>query len=154
MNNQNYKQSITVKARPEDAYIALTSGIEHWWTKPDKLIQKVGDQAKFSFSPNSTYWTFEATTLIPDERVELVCVDAKHIHEGIPQAIEKEWLNTKIVFEIEKIEDGSLIHFTHEGLNPSLLCYDVCEAGWNFFFFDSLLTYLNTGAGKPHQATG
>ncbi len=149
---QNYQRSIQVTANTDQAYAALTHGIEHWWTVPDKPIHQVGDQAKFTFPPGLSYWTFEATELVTSSKVELTCVGALHIHQGQPKAIETEWLDTKAVFIIEPNTHGCTIHFTHIGLQPSLLCYDICREGWDFFFLDSLQTYLDTGTGKPHRA--
>ncbi len=55
MTGQNYKRTITVDATAEEAYLALTTGYEHWWTTPDKPIQKVGDVSKFGFSGKHGY---------------------------------------------------------------------------------------------------
>jgi hypothetical protein len=150
MNTQGYSRVITVKNTPEAVYEALTAGIEHWWTKPDKPLLKVGDQAKFTFPPGKSFWTFEATVLISEKYVEMTCVDALHLHEGQPKEIEKEWLNTKVMWKIIPQGEYTEIHFTHLGLMPSLLCYEVCQEGWDFFFTDSLKAYLSNGIGMPH----
>ncbi len=151
MSDKNYQRAITVDAPPEDVYLALTTGYEHWWTTPDKPIQKVGDVSKFGFSGKHGYWTFKATVLTP-ERVELVCVDALHLLEGEPKEVETEWLDTKVIWEIVQRSEKTIIRFEHDGLNPNLLCYDICEAGWDLFFVDSLKAYLDTGIVKPFQA--
>jgi len=152
MNDKNYTKSITVNASASDAYAALTSGMEHWWTKPDAPMKAVGDRSKFTFPPGVSYWTFEATKLVPGCRVEMECVDALHIHEGQPKEIEQEWLGTKAVFIIESDGDKARIQLEHVGLQPTLLCYDICQAGWDFFFLGSLQSYLDTGKGNPHMA--
>lgn len=143
MNTQDYSRVITVKNTPKTVYEALTTGIEHWWTKPDKPLSKVGDQAKFTFPPGKSFWTFEATALIPEQYVEMTCVDALHLHEGQPKEIEKEWLNTKVIWKITPQGENTEIQLTHIGLMPSLLCYEICQEGWDFFFTDSLKAYLN-----------
>lgn len=149
---RNYKTSITVAARPDSVFRALTTGFEHWWTKPDRTIQAVGDRAKFTFPPGRSYWTFEAKRLVPGELVELECVEALHLHEGKPREIETEWLGTRAIWNISPTENGSLIRFEHVGLAPSLHCYEICEAGWDRFFVESLKAYLDTGRGMPHRA--
>ncbi|PCJ18813.1 MAG: hypothetical protein COA96_16530 [SAR86 cluster bacterium] len=151
MNNQNYTKTITVNAKPTIAYQAISEEFEKWWTKPDCSIRKVGDRAKFSFPPGKTYWVFEAIELIPDKRVELKCIEALHIFEGQPSKVEKEWLGSSIIFEITQVNDSTTIRFEHIGLEPSMFCYDICEAGWNYFFVESLKLYLDTGSGKPYQ---
>ncbi|KAB7613680.1 hypothetical protein F9L33_09900 [Amylibacter sp. SFDW26] len=149
--SENYKRTIYVSANADAAFAALTSGFEHWWTKPDQLIHKVGDRAKFTFPPGVSYWTFEAVKLAPSTYVELECVDALHIHEGQPKEIEQEWLGSSLKWSISPEADGTKIELEHVGLTPNLLCFDICQAGWDMFFTDSLKEYLNTGVGKPHK---
>ncbi len=151
MTTDNYSRTITVNNSPAAAYEALTTGIENWWTKPDSPISKLGDQAKFTFPPGKSFWTFEATALKPNERVEMQCVEALHLHEGQPKKIEQEWLGTKVIWQIRSNGEATDIQIEHVGLTPSLHCYDVCQAGWDLFFVDSLKAYLNTGVGNPHR---
>lgn len=111
----------------------------------------IGDRAKFTFPPGVSCWTFELTSAQQPTSVEWTCVEALHIHEGQPKEIETEWLNTKVLWEITEQQNGSRIKMQHQGLTPELLCYDVCEAGWDVFFLGSLKQYLDIGQGKPHQ---
>ncbi len=82
----------------------------------------------------------------------MVCVDALHRPESMPKATEKEWLDTKIAWNIVEKDGQSEIQFEHRGLTPALHCYDVCSRGWDYFFVDSLKAYLDTGVGTPHMA--
>lgn len=148
----DYSKTITTSASAEIAYRALTRGFEHWWTTPEGLLEKVGDRAKFGFPPGVSYWTFEATKLTPNALVEMKCVEALHKHEGQPEAIETEWLGTRVTFLIEETATGSSIRMDHIGLKQSLLCFDICTAGWDHFFGGSLKAYLDTGTGMPHRA--
>ena len=151
MTNQDYRRTISVDATPEEAYLALTTGFENWWTSCSGNFEHVGDRVRFVFPPNVSYWTFEAKTLKQNETVELECVEAYHKIVDKPRASETEWLGSMAQWRIEPRGARTDIHFIHHGLSPDLDCYDVCEAGWNLFFADSLRAYLDTGAGKPHQ---
>lgn len=144
----NYQRSIHVSTTPQQAYQALTTGYAHWWTSPDKPLEKVGDIAKFSFAEKNGYWTFKANILEPDH-IELSCVEALHIHDGMPKTIETEWLGTTLIWHILATDEGCRIDFEHLGLAPHLHCYAICERGWDMFFVDSLKAYLDTGLGKP-----
>ena len=150
-NNKHYQSSISVNASSSDVYKALTTGFEYWWTKPDNLFVNKGDRAKFTFPPGKSFWTFEVKVLIPNQRVEMVCIQALHLHEGQPKAIEQEWLGSTVLFNIVAKGGFTYVHMEHVGLTNDLLCYQVCEAGWNFFFKQSLKTYLDTGIGMPHH---
>ncbi|WP_299747716.1 SRPBCC domain-containing protein [uncultured Tateyamaria sp.] len=152
MNKQNYRKSIVVTADATAAFNAVTHGVEHWWTRPDQPLRHPGDRAKFSFPPGVSYWTFELTHTDDPSRVEWTCVDALHVHEGQPKAIETEWLGTRVIWRISEGAAGTKIELEHDGLTPKLLCYDICEAGWDMFFLESLKKYLDRGQGAPHPS--
>ncbi|WP_241482710.1 glutathione S-transferase N-terminal domain-containing protein [Leisingera sp. ANG-M7] len=150
--SRNYKRSISAAATPGQAFHALTQGFGDWWTVPDNPILQPGDRARFTFPPGRSFWTFEAKRLVPGELVELECVEALHLHEGQPNGIQTEWLGTRAIWRIFPDPQGCRIRFEHEGLRPSLLCYGICEAGWDHFFVSSLKAFLDTGQGTPHRA--
>ena len=151
MTDQHYTRTISVDATPEEVYFALTTGFENWWTSCNGGFGRVGDRVRFVFPPNVSYWTFEAKTLKPNETVELECIEAHHKIVDKPLASETEWLGSVAQWQIEARSTHTDVRFTHRGLSPDLDCYEVCEAGWNLFFADSLKAYLDTGVGKPHQ---
>lgn len=151
MTQQSYTKSIDVQARPSAAFEAVTRGVAHWWTRPDQPLTQIGDRAKFTFPPGVSYWTFELSHMERPTHAEWTCVDALHVHAGQPKEIETEWLNTKVVWSITAQAGGSRIEMQHQGLSPDLLCYDICEAGWDMFFLGSLKQYLDTGQGMPHR---
>lgn len=146
----DYKRTLNTSASSERAYNAVTSEFGAWWTDPNATLARIGDIATFRFPPNQSTWTFRPKTLEPHKLVEHECVGANHLHEGLPDSVRTEWLGTILRFEIKATEAGSVIDFRHCGLKPSLDCYEVCSAGWEFYFMDSLRAYLIEGIGKPH----
>ena len=152
MTEKNYRRTITVNASAEEAYLALTTGYEHWWTACDEQFNEIGDRIKFTFPARVSYWTFEALKLERNRAVELECVEAFHKITEKPNAPETEWLGSRALWRIEPRGEQTDIHFIHDGLTPDLDCYNVCEAGWNSFFVGSLKSYLDTGVGIPAQA--
>jgi len=144
MTNKSYQRELEVQASPQEVYAALTVGIGDWWAAPDKVIENVNNTVTFKFSPNPTYWTMRIEKLVPNKTVKFKCVDAKHIHEGLPDSILEEWLDTQLEWEITPKGDRTLIRFEHKGLIPTLGCYEICEEGWDHFFMGSLKRYLET----------
>ena len=142
MSGTDYSKTITVEASAEEAYKVIALGFEFWWARPDQLVAKVGDKAKFAFPPGKGYWAFQAADLRPGQYVEMVCFEAHHPGDGMPEAIEKEWLGTKVMWYITETDGQSGIRFEHRGLTPDLHCYDVCTNGWDYFFVDTLKAYL------------
>ncbi|MEM9798361.1 MAG: SRPBCC domain-containing protein [Pseudomonadota bacterium] len=151
MTIKNYRKSIEVASGVAAAFDAVTQDVGHWWTEPDRPLREIGDRAKFGFPPGRSYWTFELTKTDRPVHAEWRCVDALHLHEGQPEAIQTEWLGTTVTWDIAETAKGTVIEIEHVGLTPKLLCYDICEAGWDLFFLGSLKQYLDTGQGSPHR---
>lgn len=143
----SYTREIIVSSTPGAAYRALTSEFDKWWTAGSGPVNSEGDTVTFKF--DTTYWAMRATKLVPEKSVEFECIEAHHVHEGLPASIRKEWEGTKLIWTIQQQGDKTKISFTHEGLVPSLDCYKICEIGWDHFFVNSLKNYLDTGEGYP-----
>ena len=60
-----------------------------------------------------------------------------------------EWNDTKLIFEITKMDDKTKIQFTHFGLVPEFECYTVCSKAWDFYIKSSLLRLITRGQGEP-----
>ena len=146
----NYTREIIVSNTPSAAYQALTTTFDKWWTTSCNPISETGDKITFRFG--STYWVMRANTLVPDNSVELECIEAHHVHEGLSSSILDEWQGTKLKWKIQKLGEKTKIVLVHEGLVPSLNCYEVCEQGWDYFFVNSLNQYLDTGKGLPFES--
>jgi len=149
MESNSYTRDIIVSNTPSAAYQALTSEFDMWWTSSSNSLTVVGDTITFKFGP--TYWVMRANNLAPDY-IELECIEAHHIHDGLPSSILKEWKETKLKWEIKEQDGNTKITLTHEGLIPTLDCFEICKEGWDFFFVTSLKQYLNEGKGSPYKA--
>ena len=145
----DYSNTINVFNTPEAAYQALTSHFNKWWTTGCNSISDVGDTITFRFG--ETYWIMRASKLIPNQLIELECIEAYHIHEGLSESIAREWEGTVLKWEIINEDDFTKISMVHQGLIPSLDCFEVCEQGWDHFFTGSLKQYLDTGNGFPFE---
>ncbi len=151
MNPNDYTRNIVVSSTPNAAYKALTSEFSKWWT-PDTdtdSVSIVGGTIKFKF--DTTYWVMRANVLSLNF-IEFECIEAHHIHDGLPSSILKEWEGTKLKWEIQEQSGTTKIILTHEGLIPSLDCYEICKEGWDYFFLTRLKKYLNEGKGSPYEA--
>lgn len=145
----NYTREIIVSNTPGAAYQALTTTFDKWWTTSCNPITEAGDKITFRFG--STYWVMRANSLVPENSVELECIEAHHVHEGLSSSILDEWQGTKLKWVIQKHGEKTRIVLVHDGLVPSLDCYKVCEQGWDYFFANSLKQYLDTGKGLPFE---
>jgi hypothetical protein len=144
-----YTREIYVSSSPATAYQALTTGFDKWWTTGCNPIAETGDKITFCFG--DSYWLMRASSLVPDHSVELECIEAHHVHEGLSSSILDEWQGTRLKWKIEKHGEKTKIVLVHDGLVPSLECYEVCEQGWDYYFASSLKQYLDTGVGTPFE---
>jgi len=143
----SYTREIIVSTIPKEIFKALTTGFNKWWTTGCNFVSKSGDKITFKFG--ASYWVMLAINLIPEKLVELECIEAHHVHDGLPSSILNEWKGSKLIWNIHRQDDKTKIVFTHKGLVPSLECYDICKQGWDYFFVNSLKQYLDTGKGSP-----
>lgn len=145
-----YQKSMTVDATVSDIFLALTNKLSDWWTTGlEGNATQTGD--KFTVRFDATFKTFEVEELIPGKKIIWKCADT--LIDIAAFENKKEWLGTKIVWEIASKQGSTQLKMTHYGLTPALECYPVCENGWSSFLA-SLQQLLLTGKGTPftHQA--
>lgn len=147
---KDYQKSFTLNNPANEVYAAITEHIPDWWSNDlSGASAKAGDRFNIAFG--ETRKTFEITEAIPDEQVTWKCIKA---YIDMPSLTNKaEWEGTRMIWTISASEEGTTLHFLHEGLNPDLECYTVCEDGWDTFL-GSLEAYLMTGKGRPYLKVG
>ena len=52
--------------------------------------------------------------------------------------------------KLAKKADKTEIRFTHQGLDPTVECFEACTKGWDYYINTSLKTLIETGVGKPN----
>ncbi|MBC7744217.1 MAG: SRPBCC domain-containing protein [Flavobacterium sp.] len=62
----------------------------------------------------------------------------------------REWINTKLIFEISTEGNKTKVEFTHEGLVPEYECYEICNNSWDGYIKNSLYNLITTGKGQPN----
>ncbi len=144
----DYRKTIDINASSNRIYDALTKGVTHWWTTGSEDASEVGKVFVTHFE--ETYNHIRITRLIPDRCVEWEIL--KHHHANDELSRKDEWVGTHIHWNLTPIDETKTrLDFVHEGLQESMECWEICEAGWNFFLDDSLKPYVETGTGQPFQ---
>lgn len=146
MSGRSYTTEILISATPESVYDAITKHIDKWWTELSNQAVQAGDQLSVRFE-KTTSWVMTVSEASPNQSLIWKVTEAHHDLEGITAT--DEWKDTTITWKIAGTEAGSKVTFTHEGLVPTLECYEICEAGWGYFL-GSLKNYLETGRGSPY----
>lgn len=146
----NYKNSMTVPASPAAVFSALTTGIAVWWSEDyNGAAAKVGDEFTVRFTGRNTI-SMRITELVPNKKITWLCTD---FYIDVPVELEdkKEWIGTKVIWEISKEGDSTKLDMVHEGLTPVFECWQFCEGGWNRYV-GSLKNVLEGGIGVGHKA--
>jgi uncharacterized protein YndB with AHSA1/START domain len=144
---KDYQKSIIINKPVSEVYAAITEHIPDWWS--DDLTgaaARAGDSFNIAF--NKTRKTFDIAEAIPNKRVVWKCVKAYIDMDSLEN--KAEWVGTNLIWTISTADEDSTLNFLHEGLNQNFQCYNVCEAGWDYFIA-SLQAFLTTGTGTPFQ---
>ena len=143
MNNQDYTASIEVAASAKAAFDGINSVSKWWVTNTDGNSEKLGDV--FSVRWNGPFVTFKISESVPEKSVvwDVTDCDLPFLKDT------KEWVGTKVVFDIAPKGNATDITLTHVGLAPELECYGGCVKGWDQYFKDSLFKLITDGKGQP-----
>ncbi len=121
-----------------EVYQALTTleGLSAWWTHDTRGDSKVGAVLQFRFGAGG--FDMKVLELHP----------ARHV---LWQVVEgpREWLGTKISFDLKQQGDWTIVLFKHQGWKEPVEFMHHCSTKWGVFLL-SLKSLLETGQGAPH----
>lgn len=134
--------TILVSQSPQEVFKAINN-VSAWWQGEiqgstsrlnDEFTYQMGD---FHFSKQ------KIVELISNEKIVWLVTESKINFV----ADKEEWVNTKIVFDIDREEAQTKLTFTHHGLVPAIECYDSCSGAWGQLIKRSLFSLITTGKG-------
>lgn len=143
-----YSKTFEIEAPAGAVYAAITEGITQWWTTGSGDASELGKIFTTRFG--ATYNHIKVSHLTQGKRADWDILEHYHANEALSR--DDEWTGTRILWNLTPIgETRTKIEFTHEGLVKRMECWEICEAGWDFFLLNSLKPYLETGEGQPFQ---
>lgn len=145
---ENYTQSILLpQTVPQQAFDALTQGIALWWsTAFEGSAQYLGHSFSVHFG-QQVFKNIGIESITEPNHITWYVSDALLAVPGLQQ--QREWIGTRIIWDITTQNGDTIIQLTHEGLHPELECFDICYSGWQQFT-DSLQQYITSGKGNPY----
>jgi len=149
MNIQDYTATILVKQTPAIAFDAVKN-FRAWWSEQiegetDKLNEVFFYQYK-----DVHLCKIKLIEIVPDKKLVYHILDN---HFSFTED-KTEWINTKLIFEITTEGGDTKIKFTHEGLNSTHECYNICYDSWGNYINKSLYNLITTGKGSPNPLDG
>lgn len=132
------KHYLIVHSSPEKIYKALTTktGVANWWTVQTEIGNKVDDTNIFDFGERY-HNEMKISDLQPHSRVEWLC------EKG-----DREWIGTKLVFEIEEKGSDCILRFLHKKWREETDFFASCNYRWGYYL-RSLKLYCESGKGTP-----
>ncbi len=136
----NIRHHLTIKAPIKKVYEALTleQGLKGWWTNDTSAKPETGHINHFKFG--SEYFNkMKVTELTLPTKVTWECIDG-----------DKEWIGTKLTFELENREGEVLLKFSHLNWAEESDFFGFCNHHWGRYL-DSLKSLCETGTGQPYK---
>lgn len=142
MKAQDFTTSLLLDQTPGEVYKAINN-VAGWWQGEVKgSSTKLNDE--FTYQMQEFHYSKQKVVkLIPDQKVVWLVTESKlNFIEN-----KSEWSGTKIIFEISRINNKTQLQFTHQGLLPTVECYNDCSGGWTGLIQKSLVSFIKTGKG-------
>jgi uncharacterized protein YndB with AHSA1/START domain len=130
---------VGIKSSPNDTYRALATqeGLAGWWTTDTQGNCNVGGVIQFRFGTRGRM-DMKVLELEPAKRVLWQVVDGP-----------KEWIGTKVSFELTQDDDFTIILFKHQGWKEPIEFMHHCSTKWALFLM-SMKSLVETGNGAPY----
>ncbi len=132
-------EEITIATEPHSVFKALIEqeGIACWWTDDLNVKPEVGSLTEFRFRQGAFVIVLEVAELEQDRKVHWT------LKRGAPS-----WVGTSVTWRLEPTDNGTRIHFSHDGFAQADEQFQAARRNWEHFL-DSLKNYLETGKGSP-----
>lgn len=137
---ESIEQLNYIKTPISTVYDALTSkqGLGNVWTKKLKVKPEIGFVNEFDFDEGYTT-KMKTIELVENNKVVWECIES-----------DKEWIGTKISFELTEKDGITTIFLTHFDWSERTEFYRWCSYNWAMFLY-SLKTYCEEQKGLPYQ---
>lgn len=145
METADFKTTFSVSKMPDQVFNAITN-VRGWWSENIEGGTTALNDV-FTYRVKDIHQcTMKLIEVVKDKKIVWLCLD----NDFNFTQDKKEWIGTKIEFELLEIEGETQVNFTHWGLVPDYECYNVCDEGWSNYINNSLQTLILTGKGNPN----
>lgn len=133
---------VGIKSSLAEVYTALATpeGVAGWWTRETRGESEVGGVLKTKFIADGKHiggFDLEILELQPGKRVLWQVVEGP-----------AEWIGTKIVFELKREDDFTIVLFKHQDWKEAGEFMHHCSTKWGSYLL-SLKSFVETGKGAP-----
>lgn len=145
MTTPDFNTTILVDQTPKEAFNAINN-VRGWWSENiEGGTAKLNDVFTYRWE-DEHQCTMKLIEVVPDKKIVWLVLDNYFSFTKD----KKEWIGTKIEFEISTKKNKTQVRFTHWGLVPAYECYAVCFDAWSGYINKSLHNLISTGKGQPN----
>jgi hypothetical protein len=149
MSNKSFTTTLVVDQSPEEVFKAITN-VHGWWSEQiEGKATNLNDEFVHRYQ-DIHRCRIKVIEFIPNQTAVWEVLDNYFNFTKDPG----EWKGTKMVFEISRKGNKTMLQFTHLGLVPAFECYEVCKDAWSNYINDSLRELIETGEGEPDTKEG
>ncbi len=142
---KDFATTILVEQTPKSVFDAVNN-VRGWWSQEiEGDTDRLNSEFKYHYK-DVHICKMRIEEFIPEKKVVWLVLE-NHFNFIEDQ---REWVGTKVIFEISRKGDKTELHFTHQGLVPDYECYDICFKAWTRYIQASLLSLITTGKGQPN----
>ncbi len=143
MKDNNISAAFTTSASPEKSLAAIKN-VRGWWaTNVQGSSDKLNDVFTVRFG--KTFSVIKVVEISAGHKLVWLILDCDLPLFPNP----KDWLNTRVIWEITGKNGKTTVRMTHEGLTPDVSCYNDCKKGWTYYVTESLRRLITEGSGRP-----
>jgi len=130
MEKENFTYQIISSKTPESIFELLLN-VDQWWSGLYEETIKgkshhLNDEFTFEAGQGMHYSKQKLVELVPNKKIAWLVTESKLTFLSDAG----EWTNSKLLFDISKENNKTIVTFTHDGLTPQIECYDQCSSGW------------------------
>lgn len=130
MKKENFTYQFLSSKTPESIFELLLN-VDQWWSGLYEETIKgkshhLNDEFTFEAGQGMHYSKQKLVELVPNKKIAWMVTDSKLTFLNKVD----EWTNSKLLFDISKEGDKTLVTFTHDGLTPQIECFNQCSSGW------------------------
>jgi len=149
MPDNDFTTTIVVDQTPKEVFNAINN-VRGWWSEEiEGPTDKLNEAFDYHYK-DIHRCKMKLIELDPGKKVVWLVLD--NYFNFIRD--QKEWKNTKVIFEISGKGSQTEIRFTHLGLVPSYECFQICFDAWTRYITSSLKNLIATGKGQPNLIEG
>lgn len=142
MSEAGFTIAVTFPRRPEVIFSSLQD-VSKWWGGEDFAGNSVKKGDEFTVIHGDVHFSKQQLIdVIPEKRIVWLVTESRL---SWLTGNKHEWTDTKMVFDLMAAGGETVLRFTHEGLVPSLECYEKCTEGWTMVISKWLPDYVNFG---------